>query len=73
MSSKNEGSHLDSHTNMVVCGKYYYILSRSRVNATVSAFADDVGTVQILIMDAVIAYGCPDANKAWLLIICNVL
>ena len=73
ISSKNEGTHLDSHANMVVCGKYCHILSRSEINATVSVFTDDVGTMQILIMDAVIAYNCSDTNKVWLLIVRNVL
>ena len=71
--SKNEGSHLDSHATMIVCGKYYHILSRSRINATVSAFSNDIGTMQIPIMDAVIAYNYPDTTKVWLSIVCNVL
>ena len=69
MSSKNEGAHLDSHANMVICGKYCHILSRSGINTTVSAFTNDVGTMQILIIDAVITYNCPDTNKIWLLIV----
>ena len=73
MKSKNEGTHLDSHANMVVCGKHCHILSRSGINATVSAFTDDVGTMQIPIIDAVIAYDCPDTTKVWLLIVRNVL
>ena len=63
VSSKNEGTRLVSYTNMVVCGKYCRILSRSGINATVSAFTDDVGTMQILIVDDVIANNCPDTNK----------
>ena len=43
VSSKNEVTYLDSHANMVVCGKYCHILSRSGINATVSAFTNDVG------------------------------
>ena len=61
--SKNEGTHLDSHVNMVVCCKHCHILSRSGINTTVSAFTDDVGTMQIVIIDAVIAYDCPDTTK----------
>ena len=48
---------------MVVCGKYCHILSRLGINATVSIFADDVNTVKIPIIDAVIAYDSPDTNK----------
>ena len=37
-------------------------------------FINDVGTMQIpIIIDAVIAYDCPDTTKVWLLIVCNVL
>ena len=63
MSSKNEGSHLDSHANMIVCGKHCHILSQSEINATVSTIVNDVGTIQISIIDAVIAYDCPDTTK----------
>ena len=73
VSSKNEGTHLDSHANMMVCGKYCHILSQSEINATVSAFTDDVGTMEIPILDAVIAYNCLDTNNVWLLIVQNVL
>ena len=73
MTSKNDGTHLDSHANMVVCGRYCHILSRSGISATVSAFTEDVGTLEIPIVDAVIAYNCPDTTKVWLLIVRNVL
>ena len=43
--SKNKGSHLDSHANIVVCGKHFHILSRFGVNATVSVFANNVDMV----------------------------
>ena len=43
--AKNEGTHLESHANMVVCGKYCHTLSGSGINATVSAFTNDVGTI----------------------------
>ena len=64
---------MDSHANMIVCGKHCHILSRSTINATVSVFANDVGTMQVPIVDAVIIYDCPDTTKIWLLIVCNVL
>ena len=70
--SKNEGSHLDLHVNMIVCGKHCHILSQSGIKATVSAFIDNVGTMQIPIIYAVIAYDCPDTTKIWLLIVRNV-
>ena len=73
VSSKNGGTYLDSHANMVICGKYFHILSRSGINATVSAFTDDVGTTQILIIDTVISYNCPDTNKVSLLTVRNIL
>ena len=69
---ENEGSQLDLHANMILCGKHCHILSRSGINATVSAFTDDVGTMQIPIVDAVIAYYYPDTTKIWLLIVPNV-
>ena len=58
MSSENEGSHLDSHADMVVCGKHCYILSCFGINATVSANANDLCTMQIPSMDAVVTYNC---------------
>ena len=73
MSSKNEGTHLDSHANIVVCGKYCHILSRSGINTTIPVFTNDVGTMQIPIVDAVITYNFPDTNKVWLLIVRNFL
>ena len=64
---------MDSHANMVVCDKHCHILSQSEINAMVSAFTNNVGTMQIPIVDAVIPYNCPDTNKVWLLIIRNGL
>ena len=54
VSFKNKGTYLDSHANIVVCGKRYHVLSQSGINATVSAFTNDVGTIQIPIVDVVI-------------------
>ena len=58
---------------MVVCGKYCHILSRSGINATVSMFTNNVGTLQIPIVDAVITYNCSDTDKVWPSIVQNVL
>ena len=63
MSSKNQGTYLDPHANMVVCGKYCPVLSQSGINATVPVFTNDVGTIQLPIMDTVRAYDCHDTSK----------
>ena len=52
-----EGStHLNSHANMVVVGKICLIISYSDHSAVVSGFTHEIGTVQVPIVDAVIAY-----------------
>ena len=52
-----EGStHLDSHANMVVVGKICLIISHSDHSAVVNGFTHEIGTVQMPIVDAVIAY-----------------
>ena len=61
--STNEGSHLDSHANMVVCGRHSYIISRSEKNATVSYFVKDVGTIKVPFVDAMVVYECPITQK----------
>ena len=63
---------MDSHANMVVCGNYCHILSRSEIHTTVSAFAEDLGTMKVPVMAAVIAYDYPDTKKVFLLIVRNV-
>ena len=64
MSSKNEGNHLDTHTNMMVCGKYCHVLSRLGINDAISAFCDNTGTMQIpIINDVIVYYDCPDKNN----------
>ena len=58
---------------MIVCGRHCHILLQSGVNATVSTFTDDVDTMNVPIIDAIIAYDCPDTRKIWLLVVRNVL
>ena len=38
----NDGTHLDSHANMVVCGKYCWVFADSGLKADVTAFSDEV-------------------------------
>ena len=58
---------------MVVCGKYCHILSRSGTNTTVLAFADDIGSMNVPIVDKVIVYDCLYSQKVYLLIVGNIL
>ena len=70
-----EGStHLDSHANMVVVGKICLIISYSDHSAVVSGFTHEIGTVQVPIVDAVIAYEDEyQAGKIYYLVVRNAL
>jgi hypothetical protein len=68
------GSQLDSHANMNVFGKHYYVISSSGKYANVSAFSDEVGAMlKVPIVDAIIAYDCQFTDKTYILIARNVL
>ena len=55
----NGGSHLDSHTNMCLFGKYCYVISCSGKFCDVSGFSDGIGKLQkVPAIGAVITYNC---------------
>ena len=65
---------LDSHANMVVIGKQAFFFSHSGQYANVRAFTDEVkGIPKVPIVDAVIAYDCPQSGHTYLLVVRNAL
>ena len=71
--NKSSGSHLDSHVNMIVVGSDWYIISRSDITAVVNAFTDNVGTIQVPIVDALIVYEDEITGNIYYLIAQNAL
>ena len=67
-------SELDSHANMVVVGKNALIVNDTGQKATVSPFTPDLKALQhVPIVDALVQYDCPYANKSYLLMLYNAL
>ena len=66
-------SQLDSHANMIVFGKYCFIISKSWKEAIVNAFIDQVGTITVPIIAAAVAYDCPWYQTTYILIARNIL
>ena len=63
-------TELYSHANMVVVGKYCWIISRSKQSVDVSAFAEDVeGLNNVPIVDALFLYDCKRTMKTYLLVV----
>ena len=54
----NKGqSNLDSHANMIVCGKNCWIISRSRWSVDIKAFSFDArGLTAVPMVDVLITY-----------------
>ena len=71
--NKSGGNHLDSHVNMIVVGGDCYIISRSDITAVVNASTDDVGTIEVPIVDALIVYEDDMTGNSYYLIARNVL
>ena len=70
----NGGSHLDSHANMIVIGKHYYVLANSGHTAELHTFAEDIRSLQrVPIVDALLLYECPYTGKIFILVARNVL
>ena len=67
-------SELDSHANMICVGKQATIVQHTGKFTDVNAFAEDVGKLQqVPIVDAAIAYDCPYDDRAYILVMSNVL
>ena len=71
--NESGGSHLDSHANMIVIGGDCYIISRSDITAIVNPFTDNVGTIEVPIVDALIVYEDEMTGNIYYLIAQNVL
>ena len=67
-------AELDSHANMVVIGKQVFIFNQSDQYANVRAFTDEVkGIPKVPIVNAIIAYDCPQSGHTYLLVVRNAL
>ena len=66
-------AHLDSHANMIVCGKEVYIISRLGQVAEVNAFAKECGVLQIQIVDAAVVFEDPYDGDIYFLVLQNAL
>jgi Reverse transcriptase (RNA-dependent DNA polymerase) len=72
--SNKSRTELDSHANMVVCGKHSYVLGRTGRTATVSPFTPDYQALKAVpIVDAALAYDCPYSGRTFILVARNVL
>ena len=71
--SKCGSAHLDSHANMIVCGKEVYIISKSGQVAEVNAFAKECGVLQIPIVDAAVVFEDPYNGEIYFLVMRNAL
>ena len=66
-------SHLDSHANMIVFGKYCLIISKSGKEAIINDFTDQVGTISLPIVYSAVEYDCPWSQTTYILISRNIL
>ena len=70
----NTGTHLDSHANMEVCGKYCWVIVNTGFKADVTVFSDEVGQMlEVPIVDALILYKNPSSGEKFLLVVRNAL
>ena len=67
-------SELDSHANMIVLGKEYFIFESTGKTCNVQPFSDEFGAASdVPIVDAALAYDCPFTNYTYILIVRNAL
>ena len=71
--SDDSRTELDSHMNMPVVGRHYYIISETGKVADVKAFSPDHKTMQIPIVDAAVQYDSPYDTKSYILVIRKAL
>ena len=70
----NTGTHLDSHANIAVCGKYCRVVADTGFKADITAFSNEVGQMlEVPIVDALILYENPSSGERFLLVVRNVL
>ena len=71
--SNGEGrTELDSHSNVCVLGKHYFLLFElSTARAfSVCAFAEAAGGLDVVpIVDVILAYDCEQTNQVYLLVL----
>ena len=58
---------------MIVFGKYCFNISKSGKEAIVNTITDQVGTINVPIVDAALAYDCPWYNTTYILIAKDIL
>ena len=67
-------NELDRHANMVVLGNQCTIILMKGRYADVNAFASDVGSMErVPIVNAELAYYCPQSGRMFLLVASNAL
>ena len=67
-------THLDSHANMVVVGKYVTIINRSGKSADMRPFSGDCSKLEAVpIVDAVVAYYFPHTLETFIPVVRNRL
>ena len=70
----NDGTHLDSHANMIVVCKHSLIIGRSNFKAHVNGFSNELGALEdIPIVDAIILYEDPYTTQIYFLVVRNAL
>jgi len=75
MREDGDGSRtdLDSHANMVVCGRNTRIVGTTGKTVDVSPFSPDYPPLQVPVVDAVLQYDCLFSGKSYLLLVRNAL
>ena len=53
---------------MIVFGKYFFVISKSGKEAIVNAFAYQVGTINVPIVNSAVAYDCPWYQNTYIFI-----
>ena len=67
-------TQLESHENMVVVSQLATIINRSRKSDNVRPFSSDCSKLEeVLIVDSVVAYGCPHTLETFITIVQNGL
>ena len=66
-------TQIDSHANMVFLGQHATIINQSGNSDNVRPFLSDCSKLQaVLIVDAVVAYDCPQKLETFIIVLRNV-
>jgi hypothetical protein len=67
-------TELDSHANMPVVGRHFYVISDTGEIADVSPlFTPDYSSMKIRVVDAAVQYDCEHTGASYILVIRNAL